>query len=167
MNRTKKMVTTSLLIAMAIIIPVSFGFLRIIIGPFTATIGAHIPMFVSMLISPKVAAAVGFGSGMGFVLAGMPAPVVARALMHIPVGVIGAKIIEKKKSMKYAALITSILHGILEGLVVIPFGFSMYEIVIVTAVGAILHHLADAGLTVLIFNKVASAMKKDMYVLFK
>lgn len=167
MSRTKKMVITALLIAMAIIIPVSFGFLRIIVGPFTATLGAHIPMFVSMLISPKVAAAVGFGSGIGFVFAGMPATVVARALMHIPVGIFGAKIIEKKKSIKLASLLTSILHGVLEGIVVIPFGFNIYEVIIVTGVGAILHHLVDAGITVLIFNKVASAMKKDMYVLFK
>ena len=167
MNKTRKMVLTALLIAIAIVIPVSCGFLRVIIGPFTATIGSHIPMFIAMLISTKVAAIVGIGSGIGFLFAGMPIFVVFRALMHIPVGILGAWIVEKGGSLKSAMIKTSLLHGVLEGLVVIPFGFKLYEVVIVTIVGTILHHFADSGISLVLCKKVAGAMRKDMYLMFK
>ena len=125
------MVLTALLIAIAIVIPVSCGFLRVIIGPFTATIGSHIPMFISMLIGTKVAAIVGIGSGIGFIFAEMP------------------------------------IYVVLEGIVVILFGFTMYEVIIVTIVGTILHHFADSGISLVLCKKVAGAMKKDMYLMFK
>ena len=131
MNKTRKMVLTALLIAIAIVIPVSCGFLRVIIGPFTATIGSHIPMFISMLIGTKVAAIVGIGSGIGFIFAEMP------------------------------------IYVVLEGIVVILFGFTMYEVIIVTIVGTILHHFADSGISLVLCKKVAGAMKKDMYLMFK
>ena len=58
-ERIRKMVFAAVLTAIAIIIPVQFGFLKVIIGPFTATIASHVPMFLAMLISPSVAVVVG------------------------------------------------------------------------------------------------------------
>lgn len=167
MKNTRKIVLTGLLIAIAIVIPVSCGFLRVIIGPFTATIGSHIPMFISMLISPKIAAIVGLGSGIGFLFAGLPIYVTLRALMHIPVGIIGAKVVEKGGSLKSAMIRTSLIHGVLEGLVIIPFGFNMYEVIVVTIVGTIIHHFADSGISLVLCKKVSGAMRKDMYLMFK
>lgn len=167
MSRTKKMILTALLIALSVVIPVSFGFMKVIIGPFTATIASHVPMFIAMLISPKVAAIVGIGSGIGFLVSGMPLYVVFRAFTHIIVGIVGSVIVEKKGSLKKAILGTSVLHGVLEGLIVIPFGFSMYEVIIVTAVGTILHHFVDGGISLVLVSKVSQAMKKDMYLMFK
>ena len=96
-NRTKKMVLAALLTAIAIIIPVQFGFLKIILGPFSATLGSHIPTMIAMLISPMVAIIVGIGSALGFLMT--TSPVIAlRALMHAPVGYIGAKIVQKDKN---------------------------------------------------------------------
>lgn len=147
-NKIKQMVYAGLLTALAIIIPIQFGFLRIVIPPyFTATLAAHVPMMLSMLISPFVAAVVGIGSTIGFLIAGTPAPVVARAATHIVVGYVGAMIIMKNKSYVKAIAITAPIHGILEALVTIPFvGFSVavYPALIVTVVGAILHHSADS-----------------------
>jgi niacin transporter len=128
-NKIRQMVYAGLLTAMAMIIPIQFGFLRIVIPPFTATLAAHVPMMLAMLISPPVAAVVGIGSTIGFLITGMPATVVARAATHIVVGYIGAKIIMKNQSYIKAAIITAPIHGILEAIVVIPFiGFNLYQL---------------------------------------
>ena len=165
--KIRQMVYAGLLTAIAIIIPIQFGFLRIIIPPFTATLAAHVPMMLAMLISPPVAAVVGIGSTIGFLLAGMPATVVARAATHIVVGYIGARIIMKNQSYIKAVAITAPIHGILEALVVIPFiGFNLYQLLIVTAVGAILHHCVDSIIAYALVKAVAKARHKDIYNVF-
>lgn len=166
-DRIKQMVYAGLLTALAIIIPVQFGFLKIYIPPFSATLAAHVPMMLSMLISPFVAVVVGIGSTLGFLISGMPAPVVARAATHIVVGYIGAKIIMKNKSYVKAVAITAPIHGLLEALVVIPFiGLNVYQLLVVTAVGAILHHTADSIIAYGIVKAVAKASHKNIYNVF-
>lgn len=169
-NKIKQMVYAGLLTALAIIIPIQFGFLRVFVPPsYTATLAAHVPMMLSMLISPFVAVVVGIGSTVGFLIAGMPAPVVARAATHIIVGYVGARIIMKNKSYVKAVAITAPIHGILEALVSIPFiGFvpAMYPILIITAVGAIVHHTADGMISYAIIKAVAKARKKNIYNVF-
>ena len=163
-NKIKQMAYAGLLTALAIIIPVQFGFLKIYIPPFSATLAAHVPMMLSMLVSPFVAVVVGIGSTIGFIIAGTPAPVVARAATHIVVGFIGAKIILKKKSYVEAILITAPIHGLLEALVVIPFiGLNVYQLLVVTAIGGILHHSADSVIAYVILKAVAKARNKDIY----
>ncbi|MGL4875270.1 MAG: hypothetical protein ACRC30_11540, partial [Clostridium sp.] len=82
-----------------------------------------------------------------FLLAGMPMPVVFRASTHIIVGYIGAKMIDKNKGYLKTTIYTSVLHGGLEALVVIPFvGFDLFNLLIVTGVGGLIHHLVDGGL---------------------
>lgn len=88
-NKVKQMVYAGLLTALAIIIPIQFSFLKIFVPPaFTATLAAHVPMMLSMLISPFVAVIVGIGSTLGFAITGLPIVVVARAATHIIVGYI-------------------------------------------------------------------------------
>ena len=65
-NRIKEMTYAGLLTALAIIIPIQFGFLKIYIPPFSATLTAHVPMMLSMFISPFAAIVVGIGSTLGF-----------------------------------------------------------------------------------------------------
>ena len=98
-EKIRKMMFAAVLIAISIIIPTQFGFLKIIIGPFTATIASHVPMFLAMLISPEVAIAVGVGSALGFFITS-PLVIAARAAMHIVVGYVGALIIKKDKNLK-------------------------------------------------------------------
>lgn len=164
--KVKEMIIAALLIALAIIIPIQFGFLKIIVGPFTATIASHVPMFIAMLISPMVAIAVGVGSGIGFLLSGMPMHVVFRAFTHIIVGFIGAKIIKKRKNLKEAIIVTAPIHGVLEGLAIIPFGFSMYQVIVVTIIGTIIHHTIDGIISFILANSLAKAKNKDMYTAF-
>ena len=166
-NKIKQMAYAGLLTALAIIIPIQFGFLKVYIPPFSATLAAHVPMMLSMLISPFVAVIVGIGSTVGFLVSGTPAPVVARAATHIVVGFIGAQIIIKNKSYIKAAAITAPIHGLLEALVVIPFiGFDIYQLLIVTAVGSILHHAVDSLIAYVIVKAVAKARNKGIYDAF-
>lgn len=167
-TRVKELVMAALLTAFAIIIPIQFAFLKIIIPPFfTATLASHVPMFLAMLISPMVAVIVGIGSGVGFLLSGMPLPVVFRALTHIVVGLVGAMIIIKSRNFKKAILLTGPIHGILEAIVVIPFiGFDVYQILIVTGLGTLIHHYMDGTISYVLAEAVAKSRKKDIYTTF-
>lgn len=164
-ERVRKMVFAAVLTAIAIIIPTQFGFLKIVIGPFTATIASHVPMFLAMLISPSVAIFVGLGSALGFFIT-TPLVVAARASMHIIVGYIGAKIVEKDKNFKKSIAITAPIHGILEGLIVIPFGFSVYQFIVGVAVGTILHHFVDGTISYVLAKALSKARRKDIYEIF-
>lgn len=148
---TKKLTLAALLTSLAIIIPFAV-FFKVVIPPFSATIGSHVPMFISMLLGPEVAIMVGLGSALGFFL--NLGPVVgARAFMHVFVGVIGAKLIKKGMSFGKVSIITAPIHGLLEALVVIPFiGFDVYNLLVITAVGTMLHHGADAFISYVMIN---------------
>lgn len=140
---TKKLTITALLTALAIMIP-SAVFLKVVIPPFSATLGSHVPMFLAMFLGPQVAILVGLGSCLGFFISLGPI-IAARAFMHVIVGVIGAKLLQKEMSFGKVATITAPIHGLLEALIVIPFvGVDVYNLLIITGVGSILHHGVDA-----------------------
>lgn len=165
-NKIRKMVLAALLTAIAIIIPIQFGFLRVVFGPFTATLGSHIPMMIAMLVSPMVALVVGVGSAVGFMIT-TGAPVIAlRALMHAPVGFIGAKIVAKDKNFKKALLITAPIHGVLEAIVVAFLGFDISFILITVAVGTVIHHGVDSIISYALSTAMAKARRKDLYSAF-
>ncbi|MEG1415443.1 MAG: ECF transporter S component [Clostridium sp.] len=147
--KTKNLVITALLMAFAIIIPVAFGgFLRIIIPPFSATLASHVPIFLSMFLGPIPAIIVALGSSIGFLIS-FPDPVIAaRALMHVGVVLVGATLLKRGVGYWKVMIITAPIHGILESLIVIPFvGFDLYQAFIVVGIGAMIHHMVDAGIT--------------------
>ena len=71
-----------MLTALAIVIPLTFGFFKVQLGPFSATLASHVPLFLAMLLGPGAAVMVGVGSTMGF-LVSTPLVVAARAFMHV------------------------------------------------------------------------------------
>lgn len=147
--RTKEMVVGGLLIALAVIIPVAFGgVLSIKIPPFTATLAAHVPVMLAMLVGPQIAALTGLGSAIGFMVAlGMPV-VGARAATHIIFGLLGGVLIKRGMSFRNALIVTAPLHALMEALIVIPFGFTLYNAGVVVGVGTLLHHAADSAIAV-------------------
>ena len=166
-NKIKQMVYAALLTALAIIIPIQFGFLKIVMPPFTATLASHVPMMLAMLISPAVSIVVGIGSTLGFLMSGMPMVVVFRAATHILVGYVGAKIIMKSKNYKKATMITAPVHGIAEMIVVIPFiGLDLFQLLIVTAVGTIIHHFIDGAIAYSLAKAMSKARNTDIYNVF-
>lgn len=106
----RKFTATALLTALAIVIPFAV-FFKVVIPPFTATIGSHVPMFLSMLLGPQAAAMAGIGSALGFLL--NLGPIVgARAFMHVFVGMIGAWLLQRGVSFQMVSIITAPVHGL-------------------------------------------------------
>jgi niacin transporter len=148
---TKKLTITALLTALAIVIPFAV-FFKVVIPPFSATLGSHVPMFISMLLGPKVAIMVGLGSALGFSLNLGPL-IGARAFMHVFVGLLGAHYIKKGMSFGKVSTITAPLHGLLEVIVVMPFiDFDVYKLLVITGIGTVLHHFADAFISYVLIN---------------
>lgn len=144
--KLRELVIGAVLTSLAIIIPIQFSFLRVVIPPFTATLASHVPMFMAMTISPTVAVLVGVGSTIGFLMTA-PIFVAARAAMHIFVGLVGALLIKRGMPTAYAFAITLPIHAVLETLIVIPFGWNLYQLLVVTGVGTAIHHAADAAIS--------------------
>ena len=145
---TRELALGALLSALSLLIPLAFGgVLGVTIPPFSATIASHVPLMLSMLISPMAASMVGLVSAIGFFL--KLGPVIgARAAMHIPVGVAGAVLVRKGVRYPIALLATLPVHSGLEALIVLPFGFTLYRAGVVVALGTALHHLVDAFISV-------------------
>lgn len=161
MKDVKKLTYSALLTALAIIIPLAFSFLRIQIGPFTATLTAHVPLFLSMFLGPAAAVMVGVGSALGFLISA-PAVVAARAFMHTFVGLAGALLLKRGKSFKTVIILTAPIHAILEAIAVIPFGFTMYKVLVVVGVGSLLHHIADGIIAVILVQALNKSLNLDL-----
>ena len=152
--KTKDLVLTALLIAIGIIIPVYFGFLRVILPPaFTATIMAHVPIFIAMFISPWSALFTAIGTTLGFWFTTSPV-VTMRAASHVIFALVGAFMVKRRCNLISIGLVTAVLHGIFEGLVVYLFlamGLTtpnngeplLYTAFYVTGIGTLIHDLID------------------------
>ncbi|CDF58524.1 hypothetical protein [Thermobrachium celere] len=148
--KTRELTIGAVFAALSMLIPLAFGgFLTVTIPPFTATIMSHVPLFLSMLISPQVAAMVGAASALGFFIKlGNPA-VTLRALMHIVVGYIGGLLVKKGLRYELVLLIVLPIHALLEAFIVIPIiGLNLYKMFYVIALGTAIHHLVDSVISV-------------------
>ncbi|KZL88818.1 ECF transporter S component [Clostridium magnum] len=161
MKNIKKMTYCGLLIALSIVIPLTFVFLRVQAGPFSATLASHVPLFIAMFLGPVAAAMVGLGSALGFLMSA-PAVIAARAFMHTFVGLVGAILIKKGVSFSKVIAITAPIHAILEALSVIPFGFTMYKVLVVVGVGTFLHHMVDGVIAFVLIRALAKSLKMDI-----
>lgn len=161
MKNIKKLTYSALLTALAIVIPLAFGFLKVIIGPFSATLASHVPMFLAMFLGPFAAAMVGIGSGLGFLMSA-PAVVAARAFMHTFVGLAGAILLKKGVSFGKVIAITAPIHALLEALVVIPFGFTMFKVLVVVGVGTFAHHIVDGVIAFALVKTLSKSMRLDL-----
>ncbi|MFL0267747.1 ECF transporter S component [Candidatus Clostridium radicumherbarum] len=161
MKDIRKLTYAALLTAWVIIIPIYFKGLQVVLPPFTATITAHVPIFLAMLLGPEAAVMVALGSALGFFISS-PIYVAARALMHVIVALVGANLIKKGKSFNTALIVTAPIHAVLEALVVIPFGFTMYKVLIVVGVGTLLHHSVDAVISSVLVKSISKATRKDL-----
>lgn len=157
MKDIKIIVYSALLTALAIVIPIAFGFLSIQLGPFTATLAAHVPLFLAILLGPAPAAMVGIGSGIGFLIT-KGSYVAARAFMHTFVGIAGAILIKKGVSYSKMVAITAPLHGVLEALIVMPFGITLEKILITVGVGSTLHHIVDGIIAFVVVQALSRAL---------
>lgn len=150
--KIKDLVLGAFFTALALLIPLAFGgILGIVIPPFSATLAAHVPIMLAMLINPLTAFIVSAGSALGFLI--KLGPIVgARAFMHVFFAIIGAFLIKKGVNFKTALFATLPIHAIAEAFIVIPFGFSLYDIGVVIGLGTALHHFADSIIALMIYG---------------
>lgn len=148
--KARELALGGLFTAFSLLIPLVLGpYLRIVAGPFSATLASHVPLFLGTLISPMAATMVGAASAFGFLVTAGPV-IAARALSHIAVGLVAALLIRQGKPYYLALLAALPVHAGLEALVVIPFGFSVYDWGVVVGIGTALHHLVDGALAAMI-----------------
>jgi niacin transporter len=148
MKNVRTLTITALLTAFAIIIPLYFGFLKVVLVPsFTATIASHVPMFLAMLLGPGAAVAVGIGSTLGFFMT-TPLVIAARASMHIIVGLAGAILVKRGISFPKVVALTAPIHGLLEALVIFPvIGVAAATVQSpVVGIGTVIHHCVDGAI---------------------
>lgn len=162
-KKIRNITLAAMLTALTIIIPILFTPLRVVLGPYTATITAHVPVIIAMFISSPVAAFVALCSGIGFFISSTPI-VALRAASHVFFAFAGAKMIVSKRLNLFAVMgITALIHAIAETLIVYigcitgfvmtnQFGLGFYTAV--TFFGTAIHHCVDyvialAGIKVL------------------
>ncbi len=153
----KELLYGALLTALALLIPLAFqGWLQVAIPPFSATLASHLPTMLAMTVSPWVAILVGLGSSFGFFVT--LGPIVAmRAFTHVIFGAIGAKLYQKGFKLWHVLLLTLPIHALSEAVVVMFFGFSLYQSLVVIGIGTALHHVADSAITLSVFSALVKA----------
>jgi len=130
-TNTKNLVISALLTAIGILIPIVMQPpFKILIEPASFTLASHVPVLISMFVSPLSAVIVSIGTALGFLIAGMPIVIVLRALSHIIFAVIGALLIykgivdtKKVSHLTLFCLLIAVIHAASEVLVVLPFYF--------------------------------------------
>ncbi len=173
-QKVQKMVIAALLCAVGIVIPMFAP--KVVIGPMSFTLASHVAIFAAMFISPTTTAAVCVVTSVGFVFAGLPFVVAARAMTHIIFAVVGAlvlkrypKVMEKAVSMSLFGFLCSVVHGLGEVVVVSVLYFGgglnadMYEsgyimsVLLLVGVGTVVHSMVDFYISVFVW-KPASRM---------
>ncbi len=176
--KTRDMVVSSLLIAIGILIPMIFTGppFRIIVGPYSATLMAHVPVIIAMFISPWTAIFTAVGTTIGFFFTA-PIIVAVRAASHIAFAILGAYFIKKGMRIVPVALITGIIHAVFEGIVVMIFyagglseptaGYTIAALVWITILGTFAHHCVDFAISYIVGKALARAkMMPNMPKLF-
>ena len=165
-KKIRNITLAAMLTALTIIIPIMFTPLRVVLGPYTATITAHVPVIVSMFISAPVAAFVALCSGIGFLISSTPI-VALRAASHVFFAFAGAKMIASKKSNIFVTIaVTALIHAVAETLIVYlgcimgfvatnEFGLGFYTAV--TFGGTVAHHCVDFIIALLGIKVLKSA----------
>ena len=158
---TKEMVLSALLVALSILIP--FMSLPVVPVPeFSVTLFAHVPILISMFISPVVAVLTAIGTTLGFIIKGTALVVVMRAASHVVFAIVGAlmfKYIKNKYNFVFIWLVTLVFHVVLE-IAVVAFWFQTKDVNISLTIGAptfAIHHTVDYVMAVIIYYALAKA----------
>lgn len=164
--KTKDLVISALLIAIGILIPMIFTGppFRIVVGPYSATLMAHVPVLIAMFISPWTAVFTAVGTTIGFFFTA-PLVVAVRAASHIAFAIVGAYMVKKNINLILTCVSTGVIHAVFEGIVVLIFfaaglsssdTYSNMVMMWITVAGTFAHHIVDFVISVI----VAGALHK-------
>jgi niacin transporter len=166
--KTRELTLGALFGAMTLLIILVFSqFLKVSIPPFfTATLLLHVPLFLSMLVSPSAAAMVGLISAVGFMMTPLGPVVALRALMHTVVGYVGGSLVKRGMKFHYVLGITLPIHAFLEaGAVVLVMGLTpdalKYALTVV-AIGTALHHTMDSFVAVFLTEVIKKGLGRGI-----
>lgn len=171
-----KLTSTALLIAIGILIPLTFP--RVVMGPMSYTLASHVAIFISMFISPWVAIAVTIGTTTGFFMAGFLPVIVLRAASHLVFVIPFALYIQKAKQstlrgvrLRILSLIIALVHAIAETATVIffylgttfPDNQSIWWVLGFIGLGTIIHSVVDLEIA----NIIRTTLKRIFPTLIK
>ena len=170
-KKLRELTITGLLVALSIVIPM-FMPIKIVLPTFTMTLAAHVPAILAMFVSPLAVILVAIGNGLGFMSLGPI--VVVRALTHMIFGLMGCWLMKKKINYIVIGLVTLIIHGICEFLVLLAFSTS----VVVSDAGALaaafialygtwVHHALDFAISTPILIALCKTDFIDYKIKFK
>lgn len=166
-KKIRNLTLAAMLTALTLIIPTVFTPLRFVIGPYTATLMAHVPVIIAMFISTPVAVFVAFCSGIGFFMC-TPLIVAIRALTHVFFAFAGALMIKSKKFNIFIIIaLTALIHAFAETAVVYAESIittnsiGMLTNTIVTFVGTLGHHCVDFAIAFMGMNALKKAKLID------
>lgn len=151
----------ALLTALGLIIPL-FMPAKIVIGPASFTLAAHVPIMAAMFFSPYMTAFVAVATTFGFLLA-LPVPLIwMRAATHILAMTAGAFVLRKypglvaqKLGMQLFNVVLAFVHAGLETLVVLGFyqlglapisSAALTSLLLLVFFGGMLHSFIDFNL---------------------
>ncbi len=179
MNRNNKlyqMTISALLCSMGILIPI-ISPIKITLEPASFTLASHVAIFIAMFISPFTATIVSLGTALGFLIAGFPVVVVMRAATHLIFAFLGAVLLKKYpdiinslKTTLAFSLVLSILHGVCEVLIVMPFYFNhnmsvlyydkgfITSVILLVGAGTVVHSMIDFYISKVIWNYASKAV---------
>ena len=165
--KTKDLVISALLIAIGILIPMIFTGppFRIVVGPYSATLMAHVPVIIAMFISPWTAVFTAVGTTLGFFFTA-PLVVAVRAASHIVFAIMGAYMLKKGMNLTVTGLATGVVHAVFEGIVVLIFfavgastssSYSNLAMMWITIGGTFAHHIVDYVIAVIVGSALSRA----------
>ena len=166
-----QLVVASVLCAIGLLVPLVMP--KIILGPMSFTLGAHVAIFLAMFISPKVATVVCLGTTLGFFMT-TPFIIALRAASHLVFALIGAfllkrmpELLDKPVSAIGFNLGIGVIHALGEVAVVTPFFISgsmfsdemlhngfFSSVVILIGAGTILHSFLDFSIYAVLWKVI-------------
>lgn len=168
----KKMTAAGLLIAIGILIPMIMPF-KIMIEPASFTLASHVPIFIAMLISPGMAAAVAVGTTIGFFLS-TPIVIAMRAATHLVFALLGSFYLQKRPvtlsspvRVTLFSFVIGLIHAVCEVAVVTAFYFGgsmgeafytmgfVYTVVLLIGVGSVIHSMVDFAIALAVYKVLA------------
>jgi niacin transporter len=158
---SKDIVVAAVLAILSLAIPIFFHgtFQIVILGiGYSATLASHVPVMLSAIFGPLVAAIVSTASAIGFF--GTLGPIVgSRAATHVVWAVAVALAVKKGMSFPKALFLVGLpIHGLLEGLVVLPFGVP-WQGALINVAGASIQHVIDSIISIAVFMAASPLMK--------
>ncbi len=158
----KDLTLAAMLTALSMLI--TFSPVKLVIPPFTATLGSHVPTMIALFINPFVTLLTVIGSCIGFAIVTANPIVVLRAASHIVFALVGAYMIKNKRiNIFFVIVVTGLIHATGEMLIVYfltPIFAPDAAVMTVTYIaffGTLIQHGIDAAITAPILSVLKQA----------